>query len=164
VKGNTTMLRAEIIPSDAQDTTVSWSAGAAKIVAVANTGFPTTTLTAKEAGEAMIKVTTTDGAHTATAQVEVYEAEHAPEGFSPNGDGINDYFVCSLDSRDTYALSIFDRSGQVHYRSSDYQNNWDGTANTGPHKGNKMPANIYFYTLSAKKSGQTTTGFVVVKY
>ncbi|MDR0691908.1 MAG: gliding motility-associated C-terminal domain-containing protein, partial [Prevotellaceae bacterium] len=80
------------------------------------------------------------------------------------GDGVNDYFVCALDNRDTYTLTVFDRSGQVHYRSSNYQNNWDGTAGTGPHSGNKMPAGTYFYTLSAQKSGSVKKGFVVIKY
>jgi gliding motility-associated-like protein len=159
LKGVTTTLRAEIIPSDAQNKNVSWNTSAAKIVTV-NDGL----LSAKGIGEATISVHTEDGDHTATARVEVYEAEHAPQGFSPNGDGINDYFECTLDNNDTYTLSVFDRSGQVHYRSPDYKNDWEGTANTGSHAGNKVPAGTYFYSLSAKKSGQTTTGFVVIKY
>ena len=89
---------------------------------------------------------------------------YAPEGFSPNCDGVNEYFVFALNPHESYSLTVFDRSGQVHYRSSNYQNDWDGTANTGPHAGNKAPAGTYFYTLSAQKSGQVKKDFVVIKY
>ena len=158
VKGDTTTLHAEIIPADAQNKTVFWSTSASKNVTV-NNGL----LTAKAPGEAIITVRTEDGDHPATARVEVYEAEHAPQGFSPNGDGVNDYFVCTLDSSDTYTLTVFDRSRQVHYRSSNYKNDWEGTANSGPHAGNKAPAGTYFYALSAQKSWNVKKGFVVIK-
>jgi gliding motility-associated-like protein len=161
MKGNTTTLEAVIEPPDANNKRVFWQSENAS---VADIDIDAGVLSAKKGGSATITVTTEDGNHTAIAQVEVSETAHAPEGFSPNGDGVNDYFVCTLDSRDIYTLTVFDRSGQVHYRSSDYQNDWDGTANTGPHAGNKVPVNTYFYTLSAKNDGQTTTGFVVVKY
>jgi gliding motility-associated-like protein len=159
VKGDTVTLHANIIPSNAHNKTVFWTSSSAKVAS-----FTDNLLTAKAAGETTVIVRTDDGDRAATARVEVSEIEHAPEGFSPNNDGVNEYFVCTLDSRDTYTLAVFDRSGQVHYRSPDYKNDWDGTANTGPHRGNKVPANTYFYTLSAKNTGQTTTGFVVVKY
>ena len=159
VKGDTLTLRAEVVPGNASSKTVVWISSSSRVVAV-NNGL----LTAKAPGEAIITVRTEDGNHTADVRVEVYEAEHAPQGFSPNGDGVNEYFVCTLDSRDTYTLTVFDRSGQVHYRSSNYQNDWDGTANSGPHAGNKTPAGTYFYALSAQKSGNVKKGFVVIKY
>jgi gliding motility-associated-like protein len=166
-KGNQITLEAEVEPSDANNKTVFWQSDN---TSVADIELSTGILTAVKGGSdtdpqiATIRVTTEDGNYTATARVEVYETEHAPQGFSPNGDGINDYFVCTLDSRDTYTLNVFDRSGQVHYRSSDYKNDWDGIANTGPHAGSKAPANTYFYTLSAKNSGDVKKGFVVIKY
>ncbi|MDR0692302.1 MAG: S8 family serine peptidase, partial [Prevotellaceae bacterium] len=118
VKGDATTLHAEIIPADAHNKTVFWNSSNTKAVTVKDN-----LLTAKAPGEASVTVRTEDGNHTAEVRVTVYEAEHAPQGFSPNGDGVNDYFVCALDNRDTYTLTVFDRSGQVHYRSSNYQNN-----------------------------------------
>jgi gliding motility-associated-like protein len=158
--GSATPLRAIIEPDDAYNKTVTWSSDRSVVATVDIDG----NLIARATGSATIKVYTEDGNFEASCLVEVVENIYAPQGFSPNGDGVNDYFVCSLDSRDAYTLNVFDRSGQVHYRSSHYQNDWEGTANTGPHAGNKVPANTYFYTLSAKNTGQTTTGFVVVKY
>jgi gliding motility-associated-like protein len=165
LKNDTTTLRAEIIPSGlppfgAHNKTIFWSTSAAKIVAVNNNGL----LTAKGVGEATITVRTEDGNYTATARVEVYEAEHAPQGFSPNGDGINDYFELTLDSRENYTLTVFDRSGQTLFVSKTYDNKWDGTANTGAQSGKKLLSGTYYYSLSAQNAGKTTTGFVVVKY
>jgi gliding motility-associated-like protein len=121
-------------------------------------------VTAKQKGAAVITAKTEDGGYKATVSLTVDEAVHAPQGFSPNGDGVNDYFECVLDSRDAYTLNVFDRSGQVYYRSPDYQNDWDGTANTGPHTGHKVPAGTYFYTLSATGSGNAKKGYVIIKY
>jgi gliding motility-associated-like protein len=161
VSGDTLMLTATVIPDNAYDKQVFFNSSNSNIVSVdANTGK----IQARKAGEARVTVLTNDGQYPAVCTVTVYESVHAPQGFSPNGDGLNDYFVCTLDSRDSYNLIVFDRSGQVHYRSSDYRNDWNGEANTGPHAGNKVPVNTYFYTLSAKRSGQVTTGFVVIKY
>jgi gliding motility-associated-like protein len=159
IKGHTATLHASVIPGDANNKTVFWSSNNTKIVTVTDS-----LLTAKGVGEATVTTRTEDGNHTDNVQIVVYETVHAPQGFSPNNDGVNDYFELTLDSKETYTLSVFDRSGQVHYRSEKYENNWNAEANTGPHAGNKVPAGTYFYSLSAKNTGQTTTGFVVVKY
>ncbi|MDR2449984.1 MAG: S8 family serine peptidase [Prevotellaceae bacterium] len=158
--GSVTPMKAIIEPEDAYNKNVIWSSDKSSIASIDIEG----NLIARAVGSATIKVYTEDGNFEAYCTVEVVENIYAPQGFSPNGDGVNDYFVCSLDNRDSYTLTVFDRSGQVHYRSSDYQNDWDGTASTGPHAGNKVPANTYFYSISAKNTGQATTGFVVVKY
>jgi gliding motility-associated-like protein len=150
---------AKVKPDNAHNKTIIWTTDHPEIVTI-NNGL----LTAKQKGTATVTAKTEDGGYKAVISVIVDVAIHAPQGFSPNGDGVNDYFVCTLDSRDAYTLIVFDRSGQVHYRSPDYQNNWDGTASTGQHAGNKVPVNTYFYTLSAKNSGQVITGFVVIKY
>jgi gliding motility-associated-like protein len=158
--GDTMTLIPLILP-DGAESSVSWKSSNSGVVTVNNT---TGKIKGVKSGEAKISVTTDEGGFTVSCKVSVYDAARAPEGFSPNGDGINDYFVCTLDNRDTYTLVVFDRSGQVHYRSSDYRNDWNGEANTGPHAGNKVPVNTYFHTLSAKNSGQVIKGFVVIKY
>jgi gliding motility-associated-like protein len=159
IAGDTARVPAKVKPDNAHNKTIVWTIDHPEIATI-NNGL----LTAKQEGTARVTAKTEDGGYKAVISVIVDVAVHAPQGFSPNGDGVNDYFVCTLDSRDAYTLTIFDRSGQVHYRSSNYENDWDGTANTGPHAGNKAPANTYFYSLAAKNTGKTTTGFVVVKY
>jgi gliding motility-associated-like protein len=117
---------------------------------------------------AVIKVTTENGSYTKITEVYVYSDIYAPEGFSPDGDGINDYFRPTLDPHENYSLQVFDRSGQVHFRTTNFQHDcpdgWDGNANTGPYSGNRLPVNTYLYLFSAKSSGEVKKGFVVIKY
>jgi len=73
-----------------------------------------------------------------------------PEGFSPNGDGINDLFVIDLNDKTlTINLQIYNRWGGLVYAQEDYQNNWDGTANQGANLTGKtgLPSGTYFYMV-----------------
>ncbi len=50
-----------------------------------------------------------------------------PNAFTPNGDGINDRFVIGkLSSVENPSLLVYDSRGKVVYKSSKYQNDWDG--------------------------------------
>ena len=74
-----------------------------------------------------------------------------PEGFSPNNDGINDRFVIQrIPAGVTVDLEVFNRWGQVVYRSRDYKNDWTGTANQGTtvgESGTGLPNGTYFYVV-----------------
>ncbi|MBV7530548.1 gliding motility-associated C-terminal domain-containing protein [Chitinophaga sp. sic0106] len=51
-----------------------------------------------------------------------------PNAFTPNGDGINDRFVIlGIDRYPNSQLIVFNRWGNIVYRSNDYRNNWDGS-------------------------------------
>lgn len=74
-----------------------------------------------------------------------------PKGFSPNGDGINDYLV--IDYIDIYPgskLIVFNRWGGLVYEKENYSNNepWDGVATKGIRIGKGiLPAGGYLYIL-----------------
>ncbi|MCU0470954.1 MAG: gliding motility-associated C-terminal domain-containing protein, partial [Arcicella sp.] len=73
-----------------------------------------------------------------------------PEGFSPNGDGVNDLFVIDLQDKTlTINLQIYNRWGGLVYASEDYQNNWDGTANQGVNVTDRkgLPDGTYYYMV-----------------
>nr|ARK11340.1 hypothetical protein A6C57_14000 [Fibrella sp. ES10-3-2-2] len=73
-----------------------------------------------------------------------------PEGFSPNGDGVNDTFVITGAQGLTVNLEIFNRWGHRVYVSEDYKNDWDGKPNTGAQVGNTsngLPDGTYFYVV-----------------
>ncbi|WP_041258294.1 T9SS C-terminal target domain-containing protein [Fibrella aestuarina] len=80
------------------------------------------------------------------------ETVFIPEGFSPNGDGINDLFVIRGTQGTTVSLEVFNRWGHRVYVSDDYKNDWDGTANTGVQissgdGGNALPVGTYYYVV-----------------
>ena len=83
--------------------------------------------------------------------------------FSPNGDGINDYF--NIDCIEFYPnnkLEVFNRYGSPVYRSSAYANNFDGTANVDGtvRRNEQLPAGTYFYVLEI--DGETKTGWLYI--
>ncbi len=72
-----------------------------------------------------------------------------PEGFSPNGDGINDPFVIrGILHYPNNTFVIFNRWGNKVYETSHYQNTWDGRSSTGLRfGGDELPVGTYFYVL-----------------
>ncbi|HEX9958838.1 MAG TPA: gliding motility-associated C-terminal domain-containing protein, partial [Fibrella sp.] len=73
-----------------------------------------------------------------------------PEGFSPNGDGINDTFVISGTEGLTVSLEVFNRWGHLVYSNTDYRNDWDGRPNIGVQAGtmsNGLPDGTYYYVV-----------------
>jgi gliding motility-associated-like protein len=78
-----------------------------------------------------------------------------PEGFSPNGDGLNDEFeIQGLAKYKTVEITIFNRWGNVVYQSHNYGNGtgkegfWNGTAKAGVRIGSgPVPSGTYFYVL-----------------
>jgi gliding motility-associated-like protein len=160
LKGNSLTLEAEVLPHDAFDKTVSWRSSNTDVMSVNSS---TGRVLAKKTGQAKLIVNTYDGDYEAECEIIVHEAIHAPEGFSPDGDGVNDFFVITMDSRQIYALKVFDRSGQTYYEAEDYKNDWDGTANVGARKGSRLEPGTYFYSLTTK-GGSAKKGFVVIRY
>ena len=72
-----------------------------------------------------------------------------PEGFSPNGDGINDvFFIRGIDNYPGNSITIFNRWGDKIFAENPYKNDWDGTSSTGFRVGgNVLPVGTYFYVL-----------------
>ncbi|WP_291858135.1 gliding motility-associated C-terminal domain-containing protein [Marinilabilia sp.] len=88
-----------------------------------------------------------------------------PEAFSPNGDGYNDTFwIPEYDYYRHLSFMVFNRNGIKVYESQDYQNKWDGIANTGPLNGILVPKGIYFYVLTITGSSEEKKGSIYVSY
>ncbi len=62
-----------------------------------------------------------------------YDFPYYRNMFTPNGDGINDIFKPRLDSIDpvNFELWIFDRWGEIVFKTKDINKGWDGTTNHG---------------------------------
>ncbi|MBD2699172.1 gliding motility-associated C-terminal domain-containing protein [Spirosoma sp. BT702] len=65
-----------------------------------------------------------------------------PEGFSPNGDGINDVFVIHNLGALKADVTIFNMNGHIVYTNPNYQNDWGGQSEQGT-----IPDGTYFYSI-----------------
>jgi gliding motility-associated-like protein len=91
-----------------------------------------------------------------------------PGGFSPNQDGMNDYFVIRRPSQTTIQLEIFNRWGNLIYRSADYKNDWNGRTNQpGNVLGAEIPDGTYYYIINGidRATGRITrlNGYITLK-
>ncbi|HBL75667.1 MAG TPA: hypothetical protein DD458_10605, partial [Prolixibacteraceae bacterium] len=97
-----------------------------------------------------------------------------PEGFSPDGDGVHDYFqIYCIDSYPNAKMMVFDRQGILLYSKDHYGNLefwgsyedswWNGAATLGPNANKKVSPEIYLYIFEFG-NGKSQRGFVMVSY
>jgi len=80
-----------------------------------------------------------------------------PNGFSPDEDGINDYF--DLTGYGVKKIYVYNRYGRLVYDKDNYINEWKGQTNDNK----RLPASTYFYVLEFNE-GESKTGWVYVSY
>jgi len=76
-----------------------------------------------------------------------------PDGFSPNGDGINETFdIKNLDVLyPNFKLTIYNRYGNILYEGNINTPQWNGISNSGRSIGNdELPVGVYFFILEFK--------------
>lgn len=90
-----------------------------------------------------------------------------PEGFSPNGDGINDWFNIEglYDIFEQHELKIFNRYGTLIFEGNN-NTKWNGLTNRGLNNiGKRVPVGTYFYLLYLNDPNfPSQTGWVYVNY
>ena len=89
-----------------------------------------------------------------------------PNGFSPNGDGLNDYFNIQYlyDVFYDHKLTIYSRWGTIVFEG-DNSNKWHGISNRGSSSGSLVPVGTYFYRLDLNNQTKDIfTGWVYVNY
>ncbi|MBL3658198.1 gliding motility-associated C-terminal domain-containing protein [Fulvivirga sp. 2943] len=115
-------------------------------------------------GEYQFKFTVTDNqglTDTDTIKITVLplsiEDVNIPRLFSPNGDGINDYWeIVNIQALGEVDLRIYDSKGNEIYHSKNYTNDWGGTSN-----GRLLPSGPYFYEISTR-SGSRRGGVRII--
>ena len=81
-----------------------------------------------------------------------------PQYFTPNGDGINDYWNIKFSSNEPeLKVSIFDRYGKLLKVIGGAGSGWDGTYN-----GNQMPSSDYWFVV-VRKDGKEFKGHFSLK-
>jgi gliding motility-associated-like protein len=116
---------------------------------------------ARPATETLYTLTVTSGAGcTSTDQVlvKVVETIAIPNAFTPNGDGKNDTWqIPYIDSYPGMEVQVYNRYGQLVYRSKDGVVNWDGTINGRP-----QDAGTYVYVFDRKQFGGIAKGTILL--
>lgn len=84
--------------------------------------------------------------------------------FSPNGDGYNDTFtILNVEDYPANDIKIVNRWGEVVYKASPYNNEWDGKCNiSGPLFGNECQDGVYFFVFN-DGVGTAATGKITLK-
>jgi gliding motility-associated-like protein/uncharacterized repeat protein (TIGR01451 family) len=88
-----------------------------------------------------------------------------PTGFSPDGDGINDFFVIEgIQGYPNASITIYNRWGNKVFESMNgYNNDWDGTNQFGMTVGERnLPVGTYFYVLDLGDRGEVIKGYVFI--
>lgn len=85
-----------------------------------------------------------------------------PTGFTPNGDGLNDYFGPLGKVPEGYLLQVFDRNGNVIFKSTSLNQRWNGY-----YKGSMQPSGVFIYLVDYKdlqnKPHQQKGTFVLIR-
>ena len=115
-------------------------------------------------------VTSNSCKNSATSTVTVINTIKITNGFSPNGDNINDTWQITPNLLVKYPnniLRVFNRHGNKVYEAKPYKNDWDAISNGKIiiNKGKKLPPNPYYYVLELNNSKKTVLkGWVYINY
>ena len=83
-----------------------------------------------------------------------------PSCITPNGDGANDYFhIDKIENFSSSKLHIINKWGNVVYKASPYNNDWNGKSSSGA----DLPDDTYFYIVDYGNGDKPVTGYIVVK-
>ena len=79
-----------------------------------------------------------------------------PDGFSPNGDGINDTFnIPDIEFLfPNFSLEIYNRYGNLMYKGNRNTPDWDGRSNKGVMSDGVAPNGVYFYIVNFNKDNK----------
>lgn len=101
--------------------------------------------------EVKVRVMTADGCEGVASAgiVSVKEAKISiPNVFSPNGDGVNDFFSSGYDGDELFMMQIFDRWGTKYFETRNRNQLWDGKDLNGV----DAAEGVYFYVIEAGDS------------
>lgn len=95
-------------------------------------------------------------------QLEVLDCDNlfAPNVFTPNGDGVNDRLLFTIEEATCFNIKIFNRWGVLIYESENMNAGWDGT---NQNNGEPVNAGTYYYIVDyCKYNGEkeAKTGYI----
>lgn len=135
---------------------VTWSPG----TGINNTGILQPV--ANPAADAMYVLTVQSnnscGISSDTVLVKVYQDVYIPNAFTPNNDGLNDFWIIpAFDAYPDFKLQVFDRYGKIVFENSKIPKSWDGR-----YKSKLLPAGAYVYVIKLNETDQLLKGTVLI--
>lgn len=90
--------------------------------------------------------------------IKVLKNIKVPNAFSPNGDGINDFWnVAGLDSYPDADVLIFNRLGTIIFQSKGYKVPWNGQ-----YRGTDLDQGTYYYSIDLKNDTNLYSGSLLL--
>lgn len=90
--------------------------------------------------------------------IKVLKGLDIPGTFTPNGDGVNDFWnIRGLISYPEATISVFNRYGDVIFSSQGYDVPWDGT-----HNGQYLSESVYYYLIDLKSDARVYSGSLTI--
>lgn len=83
------------------------------------------------------------------AEVKPQLSLFVPNAFTPNSDGLNDYFNVSGKGITELTMQIFNRWGNLIFETNDLNEGWDGSLN-----GTECQQDVYVVKIKAKGNGR----------
>ncbi|MCZ6692369.1 MAG: gliding motility-associated C-terminal domain-containing protein, partial [Bacteroidetes bacterium] len=78
--------------------------------------------------------------------------------FTPNGDGINDFWVIdNIEKFSDCMVIVFNRQGKTILETQSYANDWDGTLN-----GKELSQGVYYYVIRCDGDENLKTGSITI--
>ena len=118
-----------------------------------NTGEITEAIQIDSMGHYVVEVISYEGCKSSDAVQILWGGTpfYMPNAFTPNGDGLNDFFgpIPRYDYVNRYHMSIFNRWGHMIFETTDINKGWDGTYNGSP-----CMLGAYVYRIVYEEFGQ----------
>jgi gliding motility-associated-like protein len=126
-----------------------------------NSADPGTFVSGLQSGDNVFRWTISNGTCADSTDDVVIHVQDlmVPNAFSPDGDGVNDYFeVKGLTEFDFVLLEVFNRWGNLVYKNSDYRNEWGGKNMAGA----DLSDDTYYYILKVDPD-RSYNGYIILK-
>jgi len=141
--------------------TVTASGGTTPYTYLWSTSATTSTVTGLTVGEVYtVEVFDNNNCSTSTSVLVTPEFcdPEVHNTFTPNGDGLNDTWeIKHLKAYTECKVKIYNRWGDIVYKSTGYDKPWDGKALKVP-----LPSAVYYYVIVVDEIGKTYNGSVTI--
>lgn len=145
------------------NTSITLDAGNSGSTYLWSTNETTQSIVIDEAGTYTLTITSAQGCvSTDTIVVTIYNEPvtgvHPYNTFTPNNDGVNDYWIIeNIESFPNNSVEIYNRNGILVYSANRYKNKWDGKYNY-----RDLPEATYYFIIDLGNGSDLIKGHVTI--